>query len=340
MIKSLTDPDVKRRLDHMHKYGVDGGDWHGLNIDCNWRKKSTLYIYGPDHSGKSRLFFFTALCMAEKHGWRFLIYSPETGDSADIYAMITTIYCGTNKYIDGDFGISKEDRKEAEKFIRKHFRTVEYFRGITMDDIYEEANKLNRGYPNEDGTKEKPWKVDCLCVDPFNAVKHDVDATPRDIYLGDFLLDFDQDATKNDRLNVLIVHPASQELETQEVDGKKVRFYGVADKRNIMWGQEWSRKGKNLWSVWRPTKKDLRDENGQPYPDGYLLVDVQKRKPDAVGNIGQYPVYFNWMTQRYYNDSNLTDCPLVGVSLDHPDNLPEKNVSLDSNKHFLDEVPF
>ncbi len=331
MIKSITDSDVSNRLTHMHHHGVDAGDWHGLQINCNWRKKSTLYIYGPDHSGKSRLFFFTALCMAERHEWKFLIYSPETGDAADIFAMLIKIYCGRNKFIKDDkFGITEEEKKQATKFVRKYFRVVDYVRGITMDDIYEEAEQL----------KEKKWKVDCLCVDPFNAVKHDIDATPRDIYLGDFLLDFDQNATKNDRLNVLIVHPASQELEKgKDQAGNDVKYYGVADKRNIMWGQEWSRKGKNLWSVWRPTKKGLVDENGQPYPDGFLVVDVQKRKPDEVGEIGRYPVYFNWATQRYYNDKDMTDCPLKGITtVVQP--VKEKSVSLGSNNNFLDEVPF
>jgi len=56
----IAHPEVKRNLDSMHLHGVDAGQAHGLNIDCRWRKKSTLYIYGPDHSGKSRLFFFTA----------------------------------------------------------------------------------------------------------------------------------------------------------------------------------------------------------------------------------------------------------------------------------------
>ena len=327
----IANSQVKNRLDHMFLHGVDGGQFHGLQIDCNWRKKSTLYIYGPDHSGKSRLFFFTALCMAERHKWNFLIYSPETGDAADVFATLIKIYCGTNNFIkDSKFGITEEQKKEAERFIMRHFKVVDYFRGITMDDIYEQANELNKG----------KWKVDCLCVDPFNAVKHDIDATPRDIYLGDFLLDFDQDATKNDRLNVLIVHPASQELESQEDEhGNKIRFYGVADKRNIMWGQEWSRKGKNLWSVWRPTKDGLRDANGQPYPEGYLIVDVQKRKPDEVGKIGTYPIYFNWQTQRYYNDEQRTDCPLKGITtVVQP--VKEKVVSLESNRDFLDEVPF
>ena len=331
----IAHPEVKRNLDSMHLHGVDAGQAHGLNIDCRWRKKSTLYIYGPDHSGKSRLFFFTALAMAERHGWKFLIYSPETGDAADIFAMLIKIFCGTNTFQKGPFGVTDEGRKEATHFIMRHFKVVDYFRGITMDDIYEQANELN-------STK---WHVDCLCIDPFNAVKHDIDATPRDIYLGDFLLDFDQDATKNNRLNVLIVHPASQELETQEGEnGQKIKYYGIADKRNIMWGQEWLRKGKNLWSVWRPTKEGLRDADGNPYPKGYLVVDVQKRKPDEVGEVGVFHVYFNWMTQRYYNDANMTDCPLKGLTTSVQP-LEEKSVSLKPNKHFADidldnDVPF
>lgn len=335
MIKRLTDTDVKSRLDSMYIHGVDAGQWHGLNINLNFRKKSTMYIYGPDHSGKSRLFFFMALCMAERHGWKFLIYSPETGDAADIYAMLTKIYCGANKYIEGKFGITKEHKLQAERFLYKHFQIVDYSRGLTMDGIYEYANELN----------SNDWHVDCLCVDPFNAVTHDLDTTPRDVYLGEFLLDFDQNATKNDRLNVIIVHPTSQERKTVDINGEKVSFYDVADKREIMWGQEWSRKGKNLLSVWRPTNPKLVDEHGQPFREGYLVADVQKRKPDEVGEVGRYGIYFNWRTQRFYNDPLFHDCPLAGTSLE--DNLPDKvaeveinTLSLQSNKDFLDEVPF
>ncbi len=57
-----------------------------------------------------------------------------------------------------------------------------------------------------------------------------------------------------------------------------------------------------------------------------------------------FHVYFNWMTQRYYNDANMTDCPLKGLTTSVQP-LEEKSVSLKPNKHFADidldnDVPF
>jgi len=50
------------------------------------------------------------------------------------------------------------------------------------------------------------------------------------------------------------------------------------------------------------------------------------------------------MTQRYYNDANMTDCPLKGLTTSVQP-LEEKSVSLKPNKHFADidldnDVPF
>lgn len=100
-----------------------------------------------------------------------------------------------------------------------------------------------------------------------------------------------------------------------------------------MWGQEWSRKGKNLISLWRPPEW-LENERGERPEEGEMVLDVQKRKPDPVGEIGEYKVYFNWRTQRYYNDPSFSDCPLQGTGEVRE---PEK---MQKNENFLDDVPF
>lgn len=312
---------VRHELDHRYIHGIDPGVKTGLNVQMNFRKKSTMYIFGPDYTGKTRFFLFLSLCVAEQHGWKFLIFSPETGDAADIISLLIMMYCGNKNYDNSKFGIPEEDKLEAEKFIQRHYRILEYAK--VTQDVYDAADEL----------KEKGWKVDCLCLDPFNALSHDLRGKDRDVYLGEWLTEFDYNAVINERLNVIITHPGKQDSIREEVNGEWKTYFPKADKRQIMWGQEWARKGKNLLSLWRPPS--WKEVNGQ-YPDeGEMIVDVQKRKPDPVGEIGEYKVYFNWRTQRYYNDPMFKDCPLKGIQRDITE--PE---SMKPNLNFTDDVPF
>lgn len=317
-------------LDRRYKHGEDKGIDLGLNIKNNWRKRTTLYIYGADYSGKSRLFFFCSLVAAEKYGWKFCVFSPETGTAEDVYALLIQMYCGNRNFDQSKFGISKEQYMKAVKFLQKHYR------------IIPEAKDTESIFRIVQEEEVKGFKADCLVLDPFNAVDHDIGTRPRDVYLGTYLTAFDYDAVKNNRLNVIVVHPQNQDQRQGEtVDGKKIWYYPIVEKRQIMWGQEWARKGKNMWSVWRP-KEGLPNEHGMPYEDGEVIIDVQKVKPDVLGKIGKYSLFFNFRTQRYYNDANFEICPLTGAT---EGNQPEPKTAVKQNDEFLtpsshDEVPF
>ncbi len=293
--------EVIGELDRRYEHGEDKGIDLGLPIKNNWRKRSTLYIYGADYSGKSRLFFFCSLVAAEKHGWKFCIFSPETGGASDVYALLIQMYCGNNNFDSSPFGITKEQYNQAARFMAKHYR------------IIPEASNTQELQAIVAEQEEDGFKADCLVLDPFNAIDHDIGTRPRDVYLGKYLTDFDYDAVKNNRLNVIIVHPQNQETRKADgLDGSPLYYYPIVDKRQIMWGQEWARKGKNMWSVWRP-KFNMPKSDGSSYAMGEVVVDVQKVKPDVLGEIGQYSIFFDRHTQRYYCDEKFEICPLVGA---------------------------
>jgi hypothetical protein len=334
-MKTETSPTVAvhqviSKLDRRYKYGEDKGIDLGLNIKNNWRKRTTLYIYGADYSGKSRLFFFCSLVAAEKHGWKFCVFSPETGAAEDIYALLIQMYCGNKNFDNSQFGITKAQYDKAVKFLEKHFR------------IIAEAKDTQHIFDLVKETEEQGFKADCLVLDPFNAVDHDIGTRPRDVYLGSYLTAFDYDAVKNDRLNVIVVHPQNQELQkTDGLDGSRLFYYPIVEKRQIMWGQEWARKGKNMWSVWRP-KFNMPNDNGGSYAKGEVVVDVQKVKPDVLGEIGKYRLFFDVHTQRYYNDENFQNCPLVGAFEAHERPTEQK---IKPNNQFLrdeteEDIPF
>lgn len=84
-----------------------------------------------------------SLCVAERHRWKFLIFSPETGDAADIFSLLTCMYCGNKNYQSGTFGIPEDQKLKAEKFLQRHYRVIEY--ANTTEEIYAIADNLKEG---------------------------------------------------------------------------------------------------------------------------------------------------------------------------------------------------
>lgn len=287
--------------ERLYRNGRQPGIGIGLNeFDqyLTFKKKSTLYVYGAPYSGKSTFWHFVAIQLAHLHGWKFALFTPETGDAHDIFGDLTEFLL-RKRFMAGQWGITEEERLKAMKFINAHFVV------LTGCNTPDEFLKLA-----DDAADHFGQPVDCASCDPWNEFYHDMrEHGGRDLYLEHQLGKFREDARAKDRLNVIVTHPAREEFEWQD-QGEgvpKFRYLPVTKPNQIAGGQAWPRKGLNMISVWRPPMPEadgrrlIYPATGAAWEDNAVLVSVDKVKPRELGTRGTSFLYFDFQKKCYFS---------------------------------------
>jgi len=68
---------------------------------------------------------------------------------------------------------------------------------------------------------------------------------------------------------------------------------------DIAGGMQWSRKGMMVINVWR-CPFGLEDANGVPYEPNQVEITVVKAKPKIVGKLGSVTLFYDKLSNRYY----------------------------------------
>ena len=71
---------------------------------------------------------------------------------------------------------------------------------------------------------------------------------------------------------------------------------------DIAGGMQWSRKGMMILNVWR-CPFGLEDANGVPYEGNQVEISIVKAKPKIVGKLGSVTLYYDKLSNRYYEKS-------------------------------------
>lgn len=283
--------DIEKQLDFLKEHGNPKGNLTGFkSFDEYYSIKYGSYtiILAEPHHGKSELGFELCINQAVKYGKKILVYSPETGSVADIYAELIHKYTG--KHITGDIKFRTTDREyyQALAWIDEHFSIID------TDDkslTYTEIMALC--------TVE-----DIIFVDPNNEVKHDFQGAyqgRQDIYIEDLTAEIRRFCKKRDKHVIITMHPASQQAVFDKESGRS--YYAMPRARMAAGGQAWFRKAMGWINMWRPPVF-INDPDGQPYPENIVLIDIEKAKPKGIGKKGMFPLYFDWKRNRYFEYNN------------------------------------
>jgi len=95
MIKKLS--DVSKELNTLYVDGLEMGKgvgWQWNDFPYSIRLGSTTYLAGAPASGKSEFWFEMLINLSCLHGWKHVIYSPETGSHVDVYSEIMHKFVG------------------------------------------------------------------------------------------------------------------------------------------------------------------------------------------------------------------------------------------------------
>ncbi len=285
--------EVEKEVEHLKLTGITRGRYLGfksLHDFYSFKEAGTTYIYSAPFSGKSEFSFELMMNLTEFYGNRHVIYSPESGTAAEIFAELLSKRCRKPFYKNFNDHITESEYQREKDFINEYFYILDpKDTELTIEDFYDGVKKIEKEY-------EK--KINVTWCDPFNELKHEFGETGRqDLYIENRLGYIRRDAMTNNRHNVMITHSTEKDpVKTKE--GRS--YYPAPTAREIAGGHAWYRKAMNLICIWRPPGGVIDPLTGTPYEENEAHIKIMKYKPKGVGKQGTVKLYFDQQTNRYY----------------------------------------
>ena len=287
--------DVKDSIIKIRNNGAKRGAYVGLpSLYKKYSIKlgSTTYIYAAPHQGKSQLAFELLINTAQFNGWRWAIFSPETGSPADVFSELLWVYLRKPLLINDKITATDEEVEEAINFVNKHFYIIDSgLRDVTAENLLSYGEEIEFEF----------GKIQGLLVDPYTEVVNEtVNGIRDDIAIGRDLSKFRKFASDKNWHVMITVH--TKYIQPRYKDG--IGYIPKPTMSDIAGGQMWSRRGFMIINIWR-CPFGLNDENGVPYEANQVEITIQKAKPKIVGALGVVTLYYDKMMNRYYEKDDL-----------------------------------
>jgi len=286
-----TAEELRSSLSNLRNEGIKKGAWTGFDSlyeKYSVKKGSTTYLYAGAHQGKSQFGFELMMNLSQFSGWKWAVYSPETGSPTEVFAELLWVYLRKPFLINNKITATDEESDKAIEFINKHFFIIDSgLQDLSVEGFYTAVEEIEEAYD---------VKIDGCMIDPFTEIKTDVSSGVRDdIAIGQVLTKIRKHSAENDFHTIVTVHTKHQQAKYK--DG--VPYVDVPTMNDIAGGMQWSRKGMMVINVWR-CPFGLQDENGIPYEPNQVKITVVKAKPKIVGNLGSVTLYYDKLSNRYY----------------------------------------
>ena len=213
-------------------------------------RKHTTVITGIPSAGKSNFMDALSVRLAVKHGWKFLMFSPE---SQPLKLHLMNI---AQKYTGLPVMGTQQNTAEVEEFITKHY---EFINTNEIDHNIDLILAL-----------AKTKKLDAVVIDPWNEIEITQDVEHR--FISESLSKIKTFSYKKNCHMFIVAHPTKLR---KAQSGKYKDLYPVASAYDIDGSAKWYSKPDNIISLWRhPEKIEVE-------------VHIQKIKYEGVtGNRG------------------------------------------------------
>jgi hypothetical protein len=283
--------DVRDSLSTLRNEGVKKGAWTGFDSlfdKYSVKKGSTTYIYAGAHQGKSQFGFELMMNLSEYSGWKWAVYTPETGSPTEVFAELLWVYLRKPFLINDHLTATDEETEKAISFINDHFYIVDSgLQDLSVEGFYTAVDQIEA---------DNFITIDGCMIDPFTEIKTDVASGVRDdIAIGQVLTKIRKHSAEKDYHTIVTVHTKHQQAKYKN----GVPYVDKPTMNDIAGGMQWSRKGMMVVNVWR-CPYGLEDGNGVPYEPNQVEITIVKAKPKIVGKLGTVTLYYDKMKNRYY----------------------------------------
>lgn len=314
--------------DLRHKKNVRGKSigWDWDLLPYTIKEGCTTYIGAAPASGKTELWFEFLINLSCIHGWNHVVFSPETGSAAEIFAELCYKYIG-KPYTLGENSMTQGEQIRAEMFIDKHFIVVDPIdEDLTLQGFYNLVDEIER---------KEEITIHTTTIDPWNELTEEFiqsDLGREDKYLSRILGIARKNARKTNRHNCIINHVRDQTPVTKELfSGEQVTYFPPPSARDFAGGQVWFRKGLCVLIPWRPPY-GLKDNDGSICEANEVHLKVAKSKPKGVSKNGTYKMFLDmdryqyymldWKGNRVYANREPVQATQTKLNYLKPDNMP------------------
>jgi len=277
-------------------------DVKGKSIGWSWdmlpftiKEGATTYIGAAPASGKTELWFEFLINLSCLHGWNHVVFSPETGSSAEIFAELCYKYIG-KPYVQGKNSMTNGEQISAEMFVNEHFIVIDPIdEDLTITKFYQLVDQIE---------KQEGIKIHTTTIDPWNELTEEFlpsDLGREDKYLSRILGLVRKNARKTGRHNCVINHVRDQPMvSAKTIAGTDISYFPMPSARDFAGGQVWFRKGLSVLIPWRPPY-GLPDAEGTGGAEkNEVHLKVAKSKPKGVSKNGVYKLFLDIERYQYY----------------------------------------
>lgn len=253
----------KMRKGELFKKGLSTGI-PSLDEYMKLAKGYLLIATGYPSSGKSEIVDAIVLNMTLNYGWKTLFYSPENHPVEQHMVKIAEKFIG--KHI---MSFSKEEIDKSMKFMQDHF-TWMYPENPELDVLLSLAK-----------TEHDTNGLDCVVIDPWNAVTHKRASAMVHEYLSEELSKVIRFARTNNILFCVVAHPKIPQKD-KNGDLPVPTLYDISD------GAMWRNKAEYGIVIHRP---DMSRNGVDMY--------IQKCKYKWMGKLGVVHLDYNYENGRF-----------------------------------------
>jgi hypothetical protein len=269
-----------------------GWDWDMLPFTI--KEGATTYIGAAPASGKTELWFEILINLSCLHGWNHVVFSPETGSSAEIFSELCYKYIG-KPYVQGKNSMTNSEQVSAEMFVNEHFIVIDPIdEDLTITKFYELVDEIER---------KEQITIHTTTIDPWNELTEEfipADLGREDKYLSRILGLVRKNARKTGRHNCVINHVRDQPMvSAKTIAGTDISYFPMPSARDFAGGQVWFRKGLSVLIPWRPPY-GLGDADGVGAEKNEVHLKVAKSKPKGVSKNGVYKLFLDVERYQYY----------------------------------------
>jgi hypothetical protein len=306
------DSNIQERLFHLQKHGQSPGLQVGFsNLDKLYsiQKKRTTIIYGRPTDGKSQLLFQFLCSLASTHGKKSVIYTPETGDTHEVYSEI--IHCLTGKSFNVNslnYRINEKDLYNVMPFVKDYFKVVELDdKEFTLDnwlEITEEAIK--------------DFDIFASAADNWNDLDHTSEAMISE-YLKRNLVKWNRHAKKHNYHGFVVAHARNPLMIKGDEFPKPARV------DEIDGGYAWYAKAMNMILVHREYEQHAEGWRQSSTAE----IHIKKLKKKFEGQKGICKLTFDPYRNAYFEDRGerfylKTPFNAIHEPMDNSDIAPDK----------------
>jgi hypothetical protein len=260
----------------------------------------SIYFARPAE-GKSEFIKEMVLNTAEFSGWKWALCTPESGAPAMVLADYAHGYLrkpflkpdsDEDNLVEGKDYASPQEAERALTWLSEHVYIIDPgLEDISVQDVYAQVE----AYEKEHGVK-----FDGVVIDPYTEMSPADPSEAIHERVNTDLNTIRKWGVKHNVHTILSVHTAK--VEERKFRLKQQEWYYVPEPgfQELSGGQNWSRKGFMMLSVWRtPFHVDpWRGEYG--YRPMQTQWNVQKAKPKSAGKNGTGFLYYDVFQGRYY----------------------------------------